>query len=327
MENIITTFAPVLIPTLNRYEHFKRCVESLSKCTHADKTELVIGLDYPPSANYFEGYEKICGYLPSISGFAGVTILRTDHNLGVTENCQRLYRQVEDTGWDRYIFSEDDNEFSPNFLDYMNKSLEHFKNDDRIFCVCGYNKDVQIPAYYHNNFYIAQQFVAWGVGFWTHKKRPSKYYSFDYLKGLIINDETYHALMKRRPTMVEGLITMLKQGQLWGDMQIILYETLENKYSICPTLSKVRNHGNDGTGLHTTKYNKSFNDFYALQPIDTASDFEFGDDIFVMKPDGIEKPTTPLFKNRIKKIISRLIRRFDVFLLRHFHILFKSKYI
>lgn len=320
------SFAPVLIPTLNRYEHLRRCVESLSRCTHADKTELVIGLDYPPSEKYVEGWKRISGYVDTITGFGKVTVFRREVNFGVHKNLDDIKKYAIEK-YDYYIFSEDDNEFSPNFLDYMNKGLVKYKNDERIFCVCGYNKDIHIPAYYKNNFYIAQQFVAWGVGFWTHKERPEKYYSFDYLKGLINNDDSYHLLMKKRPTMVEGLITMLKQGQLWGDLQIILYETLENKYSICPTLSKVRNHGNDGTGLHTTKYNKSFNDFYASQPIDTASDFEFGDDIFVMKPDGIEYTTTPLFKNRIKKMVSRLIKRFDVFLLRHFHILFKSKYI
>lgn len=40
--------APILIPTLNRYEHLKRCVESLAKNKLAKESELVIGLDYPP---------------------------------------------------------------------------------------------------------------------------------------------------------------------------------------------------------------------------------------------------------------------------------------
>ena len=58
----IREYAPILIPTLNRYEHFKRCVESLAKCTHAEKTELVIGLDYPPSERYQKGTNiHFCG--------------------------------------------------------------------------------------------------------------------------------------------------------------------------------------------------------------------------------------------------------------------------
>lgn len=52
-------YYPIVIPTLNRYEHFKKCVESLARNTHADKTELIVGLDYPPSDKYMEGYLKI----------------------------------------------------------------------------------------------------------------------------------------------------------------------------------------------------------------------------------------------------------------------------
>ena len=36
----MNNFAPVLIPTLCRYDHLKRCIESLSACTHAEKTDL-----------------------------------------------------------------------------------------------------------------------------------------------------------------------------------------------------------------------------------------------------------------------------------------------
>lgn len=31
------TYYPVYISTLNRYERFRNCVESLARCTHADK--------------------------------------------------------------------------------------------------------------------------------------------------------------------------------------------------------------------------------------------------------------------------------------------------
>lgn len=65
----IREYAPILIPTLNRYKHFRRCVESLSKCTHAEKTELVIGIDYPPVEKYREGWEKISEFITTITGF------------------------------------------------------------------------------------------------------------------------------------------------------------------------------------------------------------------------------------------------------------------
>ena len=55
-ENIIVNnLAPVIIPTLCRYDHFKRLMESLNKCTWADKTDVYIGLDYPAKEEHRDG--------------------------------------------------------------------------------------------------------------------------------------------------------------------------------------------------------------------------------------------------------------------------------
>lgn len=60
-------YYPICIPTLCRYEKFKECIESLAHNTIASKTDLIIGLDFPPSEKYREGYEKIKEYIPSAS--------------------------------------------------------------------------------------------------------------------------------------------------------------------------------------------------------------------------------------------------------------------
>lgn len=322
----IKTFAPVLIPTLNRYEHLKRCVESLAKCAYADKTELIIGVDYPPCEKYIDGWKKICDYVPTIDGFKKVTVFYREKNYGPRPNNEELKKYAYEH-YDCIIGTEDDNEFSPNFLVYMNKMLERFRGDERIYCVCGYNQNVTIPYFYKNKFYITRRYIAWGIGFWKNKQLPEKYSSFDYLKGLIINDDTYRTLKGRGSAFVEGLMDMLKIQKLHGDMQIALYETLEYKYNICPTLSKVRNHGNDGTGVHCPKNDAEFSRFFEEQPIDEAMDFEFGDDIFVMQPDGIKIPSLPSSKYSIRRWVKKMIMRFDIFMLRNFHIVFHSKYI
>ena len=326
----ITTFAPVTIPTLCRYEHFKRCIESLSRCTWAEYTDVYVALDYPAKESHWDGYRKIKAYLESCGNMTfkslNVIVREKNYGTGPDGNYITLIRDI----WEKYdkrIGSEDDNEFSPNFLVYMNKMLERYKDDDRIYCVCGYNRNISIPDYYKNNYYIARSYVAWGIGSWKHKRVPKKYYSFEYLKSLITNNDTYQVLKDRGPSFVEGLMHMLKGRQLHGDMQIALYETLEYKYNICPTLSKVRNHGNDGTGVHCPKNDAEFSRFFEEQPIDEAMDFEFGDDIFVMQPDGIKTPSLPSSKYSIRRWVKKMIMRFDIFMLRNFHIVFHSKYI
>ena len=52
-------YAPILIPTMCRYNHFFRLIESLKVNTWAKYTDIYIGLDYPPSSKYEEGYKQI----------------------------------------------------------------------------------------------------------------------------------------------------------------------------------------------------------------------------------------------------------------------------
>lgn len=99
MENI-NKFAPVIIPTLNRYDHFHRLVESLSKSPEAKETELVIGLDYPPSEKYMDGFCKIRDYIPTITGFRKVTVFVAEKNLGPSKNTKILRDYVDKQGYD-----------------------------------------------------------------------------------------------------------------------------------------------------------------------------------------------------------------------------------
>ena len=56
-------YAPVIIPTLNRFNHLKRCLESLEQCSGAGYTAVYVGLDYPPSECYEEGWREVTSYL------------------------------------------------------------------------------------------------------------------------------------------------------------------------------------------------------------------------------------------------------------------------
>ena len=48
-------YAPIYIPTLCRYEHFKQCIESLAQCEGASETEVYVALDYPAKESHLEG--------------------------------------------------------------------------------------------------------------------------------------------------------------------------------------------------------------------------------------------------------------------------------
>ena len=83
----ISEFAAIAIPTLNRYGHFVRCIESLKKNRYSEYTDLYISLDYAPNERYENGRKQIEDYLDhGIQGFAHVYVHKHDKNLGAKNN-------------------------------------------------------------------------------------------------------------------------------------------------------------------------------------------------------------------------------------------------
>lgn len=268
----IKNYAPVIIPTLNRYVHFRRLIESLARCTHADMTEMVIGLDYPPSDKYVDGFNKINEYVDTITGFRKVTILRTDHNLGQSKNSKRCLEYVFQH-YDNYIYSEDDNEMSPCFLDYMNKALIKYKDNPKVIAICGYNYPVDMTGY-NKNIFAFQNYSAWGVGMWKGKESfPQDYQA--YAQSILKSPRLLYKIWKKDARMLHGVINSAATGCRYGDRIWTLKCLLEDKYCIYPTISLVRNWGVDGTGQHCGKMKQ--NNPFAKQAIFMDSHFDLDD--------------------------------------------------
>lgn len=265
------TFAPVLIPTLNRYEHLKRCVESLSRCTHAEKTELIIGLDYPPSEKYEEGWKKICEYLPTITGFKKVTVLNREYNLGAVENINGL-KKYANKSFDRYIFTEDDNVFSQNFLDFINKGLEVYKDTPNVFAICGYNYHFLNLNNYKFPYYFAPEMSAWGYGSWFNEKTNAVekiVNSADYLTR-IVREVPFSCFLKNQMRLCRLLFDIGLSHK--GDAYYTYYEITHDMFCVFPKVSLVQNYGHDGTGIHCGQQQGV--DVYSTQQIDTSMVFK-----------------------------------------------------
>lgn len=324
-------YAPVVITTLNRLDHFKACLESLEKCTLADKTDVYVALDYPPSDKYRAGWSKLSKYLEkkeTFNLFKKLIVVRRERNYGIkfpNSNSRAIVADVQ-LNYDRYIFSEDDNVFSPNFLVFLNKGLEKFKDDDRISFICGYNYPMEFPKSFKNNFYISKHASPWGYATWFSKEEHiKKYYNLDFLKQLLKDKGSFKKLMKYKTSTVYSIINMIKNNIVYGDSARGSYICLEDKFCVFPKISKVKNIGTDGTGVNSKSKNNKLLDYNINQSVDTSETFEFSDDIFTNEPEMLIRHTPP--KPLVKETYKKLIGKIDLFLFRHFNFVPKSKYI
>ena len=244
----MNNFAPVLICTLNRHVHFKRCVESLAACTHAEKTDLYIGFDFPLKDTHWEGYEIIKAYLPKIRGFKSVNIIEREKNYGVNENWSGMQEHVF-TKFDRMILSEDDNIFAPSFLMLVNKGLKVYEQRQDIFSIAGYNSPFPMPTWYEHDVYLRIGFTGWGVGIWREKWHQIDC-TLDNFNAMYEKKGNLKEIKKNYQRYIGTLNEIRDTKKMLGDGFFFLHMLDKGMFSIYPVKTRVRNTGHDGSGVN-----------------------------------------------------------------------------
>lgn len=252
-------YAPVLIPTLDRIDHLKRCIESLKRCTDAGFTDIFIGLDFPLSEKCGGGYNAIVDYFNSgdFSEFKSLNVIKREKNYGYWNNINALKSYVMEK-YDTFITMQDDIEVSPNFLVYMNILLSEFENDNTVIAVSGYSYPVAWSVS-DRATYIKQNFVAaeWGIGFWRDKYLEiEKKLADDYLYknfSKAYKEKKFNQMIDACVIdYVDSSISLYSKESLLRkvcDVSLRIYLSVADKYVLMPVLSKTRNHGFDGSGI------------------------------------------------------------------------------
>ena len=214
-------YAPVLIPTLNRYKHFKNCVTSLAENTLANETHLFIALDYPAKPEHFAGHKEINDYIDTISGFKKVTVFKRDLNFGAVQNTITARKEIFNQ-YDEIIVSEDDNFFSPNFLEYINDGLNRYKNDDTVLAICGYNYPIETPKNYPSNVYLWPGFSAWGFATWKDKFNQIQF-SVETVEDFIASPPNIIKINEYADHYFPALLDIVKTNHVTGDTAICMH--------------------------------------------------------------------------------------------------------
>lgn len=244
---------PIIIPTLNRYTHLKNCIDSLLLNNLVEETDLFVGLDYPPEEKYVEGYHKIREFLKNLKGFQSVNVIERSTNMGAIENIKDLIRIVLEK-FDAFIFSEDDNVFSPCFLEYINKGLEKYKDDKKVLSIAGYAYPVSMPESEHTVIKMQRYYSDWGFGMWKDRYIELRdTINQSYFDNLFKNPKLTKKLReksKKNYVYAFGLCTPSKANIRPMDYTSSIYQIINDRYSIMPKMSLVKNNGWDNSGIH-----------------------------------------------------------------------------
>jgi hypothetical protein len=240
--------APILITVYDREVHFKKTIESLLRCHEVCLTSIYIAIDGPVTSEASERQKSIKSYISNIVGFKSINVIQRSSNYGALKNSAEARKEIFKK-YDQLIRTEDDNEFSPHFLTYMNEGLKLFKDDESVFAVCGYLEPIKLLA--HKDTFLRQGFTSNGFGIWKSKfkQMESSQIRIKMEGGSFLNFRKMLSVMGYH--VVSGLIYAEKENYKLMDYFICYYLYKNKLKCVFPTKSMVRNIGQDGSGLHS----------------------------------------------------------------------------
>lgn len=250
---------PVMVITLCRFEHFCRCIQTLQENYLAEETELYIGLDYPVKEAHWDGYRRISSMLDKgIEGFKEVHIIKHDRNLGPIKNYQTI-RDIIYKKFDCYIYTEDDNVFSKNYLEYMNCCMDYFRSNTKVLSVCGYMYPIKLENVESNVIGCSTYFSCYGYGMWRERDALlSANITIEQFRQMYCNRKKMRELRKVSPNQYCNFVKailgytgdeLIRDGKIReSDLACGLYMFFHGYQMIFPTMTKVRNCGFDGSG-------------------------------------------------------------------------------
>lgn len=286
------TCAPVGIITLNRYDCLKACIDSLIKNDLAKDTEVYISVDYFPDKKYYEGYTNVKKYLNGkIEGFKNIHVKFHENNLGVYSNLEFLIKWMEEKH-DVYIILEDDTEVSYCFLEFCNKGLQLFKNDDSIlainasdyvWCGGGYTPPVRTVREEESSV-EKRQLLFHASAFWKSKRdRLIRFCNTNEIIEIAHDIGIMYRLHKKSKTFFYQYLKRVLFGKKkllpWDNGSIVLidfvwdiYMLVYDKYVICPIVPLIRDLGVEGNGLN---YVETFSNAYELKNRELFNEHEY----------------------------------------------------
>jgi len=289
------TCAPVVLFVYNRPWHVRQTVLALQRNTLAKESDLFIFSDAAAHDGALPGVREVREYIETITGFNSVTIVTREKNLGLSNS---IISGVTDilAERERIIVLEDDLVCAPFFLEYMNKALDLYVNEEHVISIHGYNYPVSrsLPE----TFFLRGA-DCWGWGTWRRGWRLFERDGSRLLEGL--RDQ---CLTKQFDFNGSYPFTRMLQKQVAGKIDswaVRWYASafLNDMLTLYPGKSLVRNIGNDGTGTNVGSV-----DFFG----NSISEFSVGIQKIPIAEDQISrKEIERYFRSiRIKRILGRI---------------------
>ncbi|MCL6493524.1 MAG: glycosyltransferase [Ignavibacterium sp.] len=289
----IMNLSPVALFVYARPEETSQTIESLKKNFLASDTKLFIFSDGARNDEDMPFVEEVRKLIRNINGgFSDVQIIERKKNLGLANSIITGVTQILEQ-FEKIIVIEEDLISSPNFLNYMNESLNFYRDSNEVFSVTGYTYQLAVPVDYKFDNYFVPRCESLGWGTWNN--RWSKVdWEMKNFKNFIKNKR----LRQQFNSVGADLLAMLLKQQIgildsWA-VRWCYAHFQNNAFCSYPIKSKIIHIGVGGFATHVKNENKILN---TELDDELKVNFLFSDEIFL--DDRIIKQYKKMFRKRI----------------------------
>ncbi len=270
---------PIIFFTYNRLDHTQRSLEALKANTLAAQSDLYICSDGAKDETNAPLVKACRDYFKTVTGFKSVTVVELETNYNVKAAVAHMIKLVSEQH-EAWIGVEDDAVTHPDFLTYMNRALDYYKDHPTVAIISGYAHDKAFALalkHYPYDIVFGSAFHCFGWGSWRHKWEKLNIYMPEkkYFKGPL---ETFKASIDSWGHLMSHKVASKPSSVLW-DIHLT-YDLYKNNQVVAwPRKSYLSNIGFDGSGLHGYDFAPSvFTE--SMQPV---PDITFPDDIELSK--------------------------------------------
>lgn len=241
-----TPFSPIAIFCYNRPQHLRRTVNALLLNPLAAGSPLFVFSDGPKTPLDAAKVAEVREYLRSVTGFKEITVIAAEKNKGLSQSVIDGVGELVNR-YGKIIVLEDDMLTAPFFLDYMNEALDKYASEEKVISIHGYSYPVRRLE---RPFFLGGA-DCWG---WATWKRGWDLFESDGQKLLtqLREQKRLRRFNFNGTYPYEKMLLKQIRGEnsSWA-IRWYASALLQNKFTLYPGYSLVKNIGNDDSGTHS----------------------------------------------------------------------------
>jgi hypothetical protein len=240
-------YAPIAVFAFKRTVHLEATILALTRCPEAHLSDVTIFVDGPRNSHEQSDVDATVDVAKKAQGFRSLNVHVASSNKGLASSIihgvSRMLKQS-----DKVIVLEDDIVVSHVFLEYMNSALDQLAGSPEVASIHGYSLPLQ-PA-------MAKPYFLKGADCWGWATWVDRWDSVEWDVEVLLQ-ELSSSKSARSELDLGGAypFTKMLQNQVEGqvDSWAIRWHVsmfLQNRLTLYPGQSLVRNIGMDGSGTH-----------------------------------------------------------------------------